>query len=217
MIRLLLVDDHAAFRQPLGYLLDRLPDMQVVGQAGTVAEAAALSANADVALLDIALPDGSGLELIPALRERDPKLHVVILTASEDPETAAAAFEAGAVGVLRKWVGIDDIVDAIRRVAAGESLISRTEMQAMLRLAFRTRQRLQEADDAFGRLTGREHEVLDALADGLSDKELAQRLGITDNTARVHVTNILSKLGVASRLQAVVYAVRHGAVDLGEP
>lgn len=213
-IRLLLVDDHAAFRQPLGYLLDRQPDMTVTGQAGTCDDARALDAEADVVVLDIALPDGSGLELLSHFRQRDPRPQVLMLTATEDPETHASAIEAGAAGVLVKWVGIDEIVEAVRRVASGESLLSRAEVAQMLRLAGTARERLKEAHDAFGRLTAREREVLAALADGLSDKDLARRLGITDHTARVHVTNILGKLGVESRLQAVVYAVRHGQVDV---
>ncbi len=215
-IRLLLIDDHAAFRQPLGYLLDRQPDMTVVGQAGTLAEARAIEVEADVAVLDVALPDGSGLDLLPALRQRAPRPHIIVLTATEDADTHATAIEAGAAGVLMKWVGIDDIVAAVRRVATGESLLSRQEIAEMLRLAGRTRERLREVRDAFGRLTSREREVLTGLADGLSDKDLARRLGITDHTARVHVTNILGKLGVDSRLQAVVKAVRHGEVDLGD-
>jgi DNA-binding NarL/FixJ family response regulator len=215
-IRLLLIDDHAAFRQPLGYLLDRQPDMTVVGQAGTLAEARAIEAEADVAVLDMALPDGSGLDLLPALRQREPRPHIIVLTATEDADIHATAIEAGAAGVLMKWVGIDDIVAAVRQVATGGSLLSRQEIAEMLRLAGRTRERLREVRDAFGRLTSREREVLTGLADGLSDKDLARRLGITDHTARVHVTNILGKLGVDSRLQAVVKAVRHGEVDLGD-
>jgi DNA-binding NarL/FixJ family response regulator len=213
-IRLVLIDDHAAFRQPLGYMLDRQPDMSVVAQAGTIDDARALDADADLVVLDIGLPDGSGLELLPHFRQRVPKPQVLILTASEDAETHAAAIEAGAAGVMVKWAGIDEIVSAVRRVVNGESLLSRAEVSQMLRLAGSARERLKEARDAFGRLTLREREVLTALADGLSDKDLARRLGITDHTARVHVTNILGKLGVESRLQAVVYAVRHGEVDV---
>jgi DNA-binding NarL/FixJ family response regulator len=215
-IRLLLVDDHAAFRQPLGYLIDRQADMRVVGQAGTIAEARDLTAEADVAIVDLGLPDGDGVDLIAELKHRDPRPNILVLTASEESEMAAAAVEAGAAGVLRKSVGIDDIVQAIRRVAAGESLLTREETIDMLRIAGRARRRVQAANDAFARLTGREREVLGGLAEGLSDKDLARRLGITDHTARVHVTNILGKLGVESRLQAVVFAVRHGAVDLTE-
>lgn len=216
VIRLLLIDDHAAFRQPLRYLLEREPDMTVVGQAGTLEEARALTETCDVAVIDIGLPDGSGVELIPLLRSRDPRPQVIVLTASDDPATAAECVEAGAAGVLHKWLGVDEITDAVRRVAAGEPLLSRQEVQEMLRLAGQTRERANEARDALARLTGREWEVLAALADGSSDKDVARRLGITDHTARVHVTNILGKLGVDSRLQAVVYAVRHGAVDLRE-
>jgi DNA-binding NarL/FixJ family response regulator len=213
-IRLLLIDDHAAFRQPLGYLLDRQPDMTVVGQAGTVADARELTGEADVAILDVGLPDGSGLDLMPSFRERAPRPQVLVLTATEDPETHATAIEAGAAGVLVKWVGIDEIVAAVRRVASGESLMTRQEIAEMLRLAGRAREQRKEVRAAFSSLTSREREVLEGLAEGLSDKDLARQLGISDHTARVHVTNILGKLGVDSRLQAVVKAVRHGEVDM---
>ena len=214
MIRVLLVDDHAAFRQPLAFMLEREPDITVVGQAGTLAEARGLLHGVDVALIDLALPDGNGIQLIKELHGASPHSQALVLTGRADPVEYAQAVEAGAAGMLQKAVGISDIIDAVRRLQAGESLLSPQETIALLRLAARQREHDREAAAAARGLTPREREVLQGLAAGLGDKEIAQRLYISTETARTHMVNILAKLGVDTRLQALVFAVRHGLVRI---
>jgi DNA-binding NarL/FixJ family response regulator len=214
VIRVLLVDDHASFRQPLAFILEREPDITVVGQAGTLAEARGLLHGVDIAVIDLALPDGNGMELIKELHRASPQSQALVLTGRGDPVEYARAVEAGAAGVLQKAVGIGDVVEAVRRLHAGASLLSPQETIAMLRLAAQQREHEREALAAASRLTPREREVLQGLAVGLGDKEIAQRLYISTETARTHMVNILAKLGVDSRLQALVFAVRHGLVTI---
>ena len=214
MIQVLLVEDHASFRQALAFMLQREPDLAVVGQAGTLAEARRQLGQVDVAVVDLDLPDGDGLALVPALRTASPRATVLVLTASANPRDLARVVEAGAAGTLHKSVGLQEIVAGVRRLAAGESLFSPQEMLALLRQAGEQREQDREAQAAFARLTPREHEVLRAVAEGLSDKEIAQRLSLRADTVRTHMTNILGKLGVDSRLQAVLLALRHGIVSL---
>src|SRR5919204_6566255 len=145
VIRVLLVDDHASFRQPLAFMLEREPDITVVGQAGTLAEARGLLHGVDIAVIDLALPDGNGTQLIRELHGASPQSQALVLTGRGDPVEYAQAVEAGAAGVLQKSVGIGDIVDAIRRLHAGEALLSPQETIAMLRLAARQRERDREA------------------------------------------------------------------------
>jgi DNA-binding NarL/FixJ family response regulator len=214
VIRVLLIDDHASFRQPLAFMLEREPDITVVGQAGTLAEARGLLHGADIAVIDLALPDGNGMQLIKELHSASPQSQALVLTGRGAPVDFARAVEAGAAGVLQKSVGISDIIDAVRRLHAGESLLSPQETIALLRLAARQREHDREALAAARRLTPREREVLQGLAAGLGDKEIAQRLYISTETARTHMVNILAKLGVETRLQALVFAVRHGLVTI---
>jgi DNA-binding NarL/FixJ family response regulator len=214
VIRVLLVDDHASFRQPLAFMLEREPDITVVAQGGTLAQARGLLHGVDIAVIDLALPDGNGMHLIKELHGASPQSQALVLTGRGDPVEYARAVEAGAAGVLQKSVGIGDIVDAVRRLHAGEALLSPQETIAMLRLATQQRERDREALAAASRLTAREREVLQGLAAGLGDKEIAQRLYISTETARTHMVNILAKLGVESRLQALVFAVRHGLVTI---
>lgn len=217
MIRILLVDDHALFRQPLSFMLEREPDMTVAGQAGTLAEArrAVQSAGGvDVAVVDLGLPDGDGVELIRDLRALNPHALVLVVTAQADRWRWAEALEAGAAGVLHKSASLDQIIDAIRRLHAGEYLLSPGELLELLRLAGERRARDAGARAALGKLTPRERDVLQALAEGLSDKEIAQHLHISVETVRTHMVNILGKLGVESRLQALIVALRHGFVKI---
>jgi two-component system nitrate/nitrite response regulator NarL len=139
---------------------------------------------------------------------------VLILTASADREAHARAVEAGAAGVLHKSVRIGDVVDAARRLVAGEAILSPAEVIELLRLAGRRRERDYEAQQRIERLTPRELEVLEAFADGLSDKEIAGRLHVGIGTVRNHIVSIFAKLGVHSRLQALVFALRHGIVEI---
>jgi two-component system nitrate/nitrite response regulator NarL len=217
VIRVLLVDDHSSFRQPLAFMMQREPDLEVVAQAGSLAEGRRVLKDAKdvgVAVVDLDLPDGNGADLVRDLRTANPRGMVMVLTASKDQAQIARAVEAGASGVMHKSASISEIIDAVRRLSEGQQLLSTIEVIEMLRLIGEQRERNRDAQAALGRLTKREREVLQALADGLNDKEIADRLRISTETARTHMVNILGKLGVDSRLQALVFAVRHGAVKI---
>jgi DNA-binding NarL/FixJ family response regulator len=214
MIRLLIVDDHTAIRQALTFLFAQEQEFTVIGQAGSVAEARTMFESVDVAIVDLDLTDGNGATLVEELRAANPHSTVLILTASADRIEYARAIEAGAAGVLHKSAQVSEIIDAARRVSNGEFLLKPGEIVELLRLAGQRREENRDAQKLFARLTPREREVLEALAEGLSDKEIAQRLQISNETQRTHVMNLLSKLGVHSRLQAVVFALRHGFVQI---
>jgi DNA-binding NarL/FixJ family response regulator len=213
--RILLVEDHASFRQALAFMLERESEFEVVGQVGSVAEARALDRQSledvEVAIVDLALPDGDGLDLLEDLSSRTVTL---VLSASLETGRFARAVESGASGVLHKSTPIKEIVDAVRRLKAGEALLSPGDVIEMLRLVNRERQEELSVRRAVERLTPREREVLQALAEGLESKEIADKLNVTVETERTHMVNILHKLGVHSRLQALVFAARHGVVQI---
>ena len=216
-IRVLLVEDHASFRQALAFMLEREPGFEVAEQVGSLAEARELDwealENVEVAIVDLALPDGDGLDLIEDFSSQ-PRTMTLVLSASLEPGRFARAVEAGASGVLHKSTPIKDIVEAVRKLRAGEALLSPTEVVEMLRLVGRERQEEHAAQQAVERLTPREKEVLQALAEGLESREIAEKLNVTVETERTHMVNILHKLGVHSRLQALVFAARYGVVRI---
>jgi DNA-binding NarL/FixJ family response regulator len=213
-IRVVLVDDHLSFRQPLAFMLMREADITIIGQAGTVADARPLLPQADIALVDLDLPDGEGVELIHDLRAINPQAIALLLTASASNVAMARAVEAGAAGVLHKTRSVSEITEAIRRVHAGEPLLSVRETIEMLRFVGQHRERNRAAQVAISQLTQREKEVLAALGHGLHDREIAERLHIQTETVRTHMVNLLRKIDVDSRLQALVFAVKYGLVDL---
>ena len=216
-MRILLVEDHASFRQALALVFDREDEFEVVAQAGSIAEAReAIAANpVDAAVVDLALPDGSGANFIREIADGKMNVSTLVLSASLDPSQFAEAVEAGASGVLHKSAGLYDIVDAVRRMRAGEVLLSPTQVIEMLRVVNRKRQEEQEARRSIEKLTRREREVLQALSEGLDSKQIAAKLHITFETERTHMVNILNKLGLHSRLQALVFALRYGIVEIG--
>lgn len=212
--RLLLIDDHAAFRVPLAILLEREADLVVIGQAGSLEEARAmvreLDGQIDVALVDLQLPDGDGVDLVRELRLENPAGQTIVLTANTDPLRHAYAIESGAAGVISKSAHPREIVEAIRRARAGELAQPAQEIVALLRLAGAERERTREVQATLEQLTPREREVLALLAEGLDNKAIAERLFISAETARAHVVRLLAKLDVESRLQAGIFAIRHG-------
>jgi DNA-binding NarL/FixJ family response regulator len=216
MKRILLVEDHASFRQTLAFVFDQQPEFEVVAQAGTLAEvrAAMEGSEADLGVIDLTLPDGEGTELIGELREANPDFAALVLTASLDRAEHARAVEAGAAGVLHKSADVDAILDATRRLGEGDTLLSEEELIALLRLAGQNRDEEVEARASIEQITPREREVLQALAEGLSNKEIAAKLHMSVDTERTHIMNILNKLGVHSRIQALVFAARHGLVEI---
>ena len=217
-IRIIVVDDHDTFRDPLAFMLEREPDLTVVARPGSLSEAREDLQRAqhavDVAIVDLNLPDGSGTDLIKDLRRSHPRAKALVLSAIPTIKHLASAIEAGAAGVMHKSAPMSDLVEAVRRLAAGEQLLSQQEVIGALRFLVRVRESNREAQLAIYKLTPREREVLQALAEGWSDKEIATRLHVGLGTVHSHVTNILSKLEVSSRLQALVFAVRHGVVTI---
>jgi DNA-binding NarL/FixJ family response regulator len=217
-IRIMVVDDHDTFRDPLAFMLEREPDLTVVARPRSLSEAREDLQSAeqavDVAIVDLNLPDGSGTDLIRELRSSLPRATALVLSATTDQKHLASAIEAGAAGVMHKSAPMSELVEAVRRLAAGEQLLSQQEVIGALRLLVRVRESNREAQLVIDRLTPREREVLQALAEGWSDKEIATRLHVGVGTVHSHVTNILSKLEVSSRLQALVFAVRHGVVTI---
>jgi len=216
MRRILLVEDHASFRQTLAFVFDQQPEFEVVAQAGTLAEARRTmeGSEADLGIIDLTLPDGEGTELIGELHEANPDFVALVLTASLDRTEHARAVEAGATGILHKSADVDAILDATRRLGEGETLLSESELIALLRLAGQNREEKVEARASIEQITPREKEVLQKLAEGLSNREIAARLHMSVDTERTHMMNILNKLGVHSRLQALVFAARHGLVEI---
>ena len=213
-IRVLLVDDHLAFRQPLAFMLMREPDITIIGQAATVAEARPLLAQADIALIDLDLPDGEGVELLHELRTVNPQAIALVLTGNGSTVAMARAVEAGAAGVMHKARPVGEVVEAIRRLHAGEPLLSLRETIEMLRFITRQREEDRGVQVTIGRLTPREREVLQTLAAGLSDREIAHQLVVSTETVRTHMVNLLHKLGVDSRLKALVFALKHGLATI---
>lgn len=210
MTRVIVVTGHTLFRQALAFVLSHVPELVVVGSAGSLAEARGMVDGVDVAVIDIALPDGAGTELIHLLHDASPGSAALILTACADRSDAARAVEAGAAGVLLNSATVDEVVWALRRLGAGQPLLSIQETVELLRHAIRLREEDRQAQITVSRITPREREVLQAMADGLDDESMARALHISLRTARTHIANILGKLGVDSRLQALVFAVRHG-------
>ena len=213
-VRVLLVDDHAAVREAIALALRREPDFEVAGQAASLAEARQMLQEVDVAVIDLGLPDGYGGDLVRDLREVNPQAQAIVLSASLDRSEIARAVDRGAAGVLEKTAGLDEIVCAVRRLHAGETLLPLTEVVELLRVAARDREREHEDSHAIARLTPREREVLRLLAEGLDSQGIADRLHITIRTERNHVANILAKLGVHSQLQALVFALRYELIEI---
>ena len=204
--RVLIVDDHEVLAASLAQVLDHEPDLDVVGSAGTLERARALIATEapDVVLLDHRLPDGDGVEAIAGLLEMHPAASVVVLTATTADHVLVAAIEGGASGFVSKTRGIAEVTSAVRAAAAGESVIS-PELLARLLPRLHRREAV-----ARNQLTDREREVLELLAEGLSNAAIADRLFVSVHTVRNHVANLSSKLGAHSKLEALSIAVREG-------
>jgi PAS domain S-box-containing protein len=212
--RVLLVEDHTAVRQAIAASFERDAGFEVVGQAASVAEAREMLRGVDVAVLDLALPDGYGPDLIADLRAANPGAQALVLSASLDRADIARAVESGAAAVLNKAAHLDDVVHSVRRLRAGDTLMGVDEILELLRYAGRRREREHRDRQAIEGLTPREREVLQALADGLDTQAIAERLHISVRTARNHMSNILAKLGVHSQLQALVFALRYDVIEI---
>jgi DNA-binding NarL/FixJ family response regulator len=216
-IRVLLVDDHQLLTGSLAQILSREADIEVAGIAGTVADAKSLARERlDVVLMDYRLPDGTGAEATRAIKARWPGARVVMLTALADDETVLESIQSGADGYLTKDRAVEDVVDAVRAAHAGETLLPRSVIMGIAQRVAAARDRSSERRP-IEPLTPRELEVLRALTEGLSTPEICGRLFIAPNTLRTHVQNIMGKLRVHSKLEAVAFALRHRLVEPPRP
>lgn len=209
-IKVLLADDHSVVRQGLRMFLALDPDLDVVGEAVNGKEALRLvgELHPDVVLMDLLMPEMDGITATSAIRRQYPDTEVIALTSVLEDEKVYGAIRAGAIGYLLKDTEADELCRAIKAAAAGQVQLS---PQAAARLMREVR-----TPDSPEQLTPREIEVLQLLAHGLANKEIARELSIGEKTVKTHVSNILSKLGVLSRTQAALYAVRAGLVSGGE-
>ncbi len=216
-IRVLVVDDHALFRRGLQMVLEQEPDIEVVGEAsdGTEAVAAAAEKLPDIVLMDVRMPRRGGIEACLSIHEVAPSTKIIMLTISDEEADLYDAIKAGAMGYLLKEISIEEVASAIRAVHGGQSLISPsmaskllTEFAAMVK---KTDERQQVPAP---RLTDREMEVLKLVAKGLNNRDIAKQLFISENTVKNHIRNILEKLQLHSRMEAVVYAVREKLLEI---
>jgi DNA-binding NarL/FixJ family response regulator len=210
VIKIMIVDDHEVVRLGLSNLLSRQPGWQVVAEAGTEPEAIrrAEETRPDVIVMDIRLGDGSGIDACRAIIKRLPDVHIIMLTSFADDELLFNAIEAGAAGYVLKQVGNDDLVRAIETVARGEALLDPSitgRVLAKLRETSRSK--------VFADLTEQELKVLGLIAEGKTNREIAQSLHLVEGTVRNYVSNILGKLGLSNRAEATAYAVRHNLRD----
>jgi DNA-binding NarL/FixJ family response regulator len=212
-LRIVLVDDHEVVRLGLRTLLERQPDLMVVGEAETANEAirAVESLAPDVVVLDIRLPGRSGVEACAEIKRRRPETKIVVLTSYAEDEVLLDAIAAGAEGYVLKQVGSDDLVQALRRVGRGEKLLDpRLTKQVFAKLR---EMRERERAEAFADLSERELRVLALVAEGKTNREIGKALYLSEKTVRNYVSDILAKLGHASRAQAAAYAARHRIED----
>lgn len=202
--RIFLLDDHEVVRRGIAELLDTIPDFQVVGEAGTVADTLprVLASRPDVALLDARLPDGSGIDVCRDIRSALPSTYCLILTSYDDRDAVLAAVLAGASGYVLKEVRTAGLVDAIRQVAMGRSLIDPSLIsQVMERVKAGS-----PTDARLASLSQREREVLDYIADGLTNRQIGERMFLAEKTVKNYVSSLLGKLGMERRTQAAVFA-----------
>ncbi|TMG47744.1 MAG: response regulator transcription factor [Chloroflexi bacterium] len=206
--RVLLCDDHEVVREGLRTLLSRHQDIAVVGEAGTMAEAieAAAKAKPDVVIMDVRLPDGSGVEACRAIREARPETRVIMLTSYADDEALFASIIAGASGYLLKQTRGQAVVDAIHAVAQGRSLLDPDVTGKVLE---RVRRGRDQEDPQLASLTEQERKVLEQLAEGKTNREIGTVLFLSEKTVKNYVSRILDKLGLSRRAEAAAYVAKH--------
>lgn len=225
-VRVLIVDDHPLFRQGVRWNLEAVQDIDVIGEAENGQEAIKLADRflPDVVLADINLPGLNGLEVARVIKRHHPRLGIVILSVYEDDEQLFQAIKVGAAAYLSKDVHPQDLIDAIRQVSRGAYLINDRVMakpHVATRILSQFREQAAGEDDhinaLFAPLTSREIEILDCIARGLSNKEIAGDLNISSQTVKNHITSILKKLQVDDRTRAVMYAIKQGWIRMGYP
>ena len=212
-IRVLIVDDHAMVRRGMRDFLDHHPDLEVVGEAadGEAALEATAKLRPDVVVMDLMMPGMDGIAATVQLKERQPATEIVAITSFIEEDRVAAAIEAGASGFLLKDAEADDLAAAIRSAHSGEVYLDPAVARIVaVQMRAGRRSAGDGTTDGLARLTSRERDVLGCVARGLSNRAIADELGMAERTARTHVSNILAKLGLSSRTQAALFAVEHG-------
>jgi two-component system response regulator DevR len=206
-IRVFLVDDHEVVRRGVHELLSMEGDIEVVGEAGTAADALVRipATRPDVAVLDVRLPDGSGVEVCREIRSRDDSVKCLMLTSFADDEALFDAIMAGASGYALKAIRGTELLDAVRGVAAGRSLL---DPAATARVLERLRDGGAKQDDRLAHLTDQERRILDLVGEGLTNRQIGERLHLAEKTIKNYVSSLLSKLGMQRRSQAAVYVAR---------
>jgi two-component system NarL family response regulator len=210
----LVADDHVLFRRGLHMVLAQEPDLDLVGEAADGAEAVemALDLVPDVILMDVKMPRRNGIEACQMIKDAAPSIRILMLTNSDEDSDLYEAVKAGASGYLLKEISIDELASAVRAVHGGQSLIT-PSMATKLMAEFAAMAR-RGSDSRLPRLTPRELDVLRGIARGMTNREIAKSLFIAENTVRTHVTNILEKLQLKTRMEAAIYAVKVRLVDL---
>ncbi len=208
-LRILLVDDHHVVRLGLRSLLNGEPDLDVIAEAGNASQAIqlALQLQPDVILMDIRLPDKSGIEACREIKRAHPHIHILMLTSYSDDELVTEAIAAGATGYVLKQLSTDDLLQAVRTVGQGGSVLDSKVAKQILNYVKRTQR--ESSNAAFRDLSPREIQVLRLVADGKSNAEIARELTLSSTTVRNHVSAILNKLGLSNRIEAATYAVRN--------
>jgi two-component system, NarL family, response regulator DevR len=208
-LRVVVVDDHEVVRNGIKALLEETPDVSVVGEAGTVKDAIARAewARPDVVIMDVRLPDGSGIEATREIRARLPKTQVLMLTTFADDEALFASIMAGAAGYVLKQIKGADLVRAVRTVGRGESLLDPAVTKGVLDRLRKGKHLLK--DERLARLSAQEERILTMIADGKTNGEIGDQLHLAEKTVKNYVTSILSKLEVARRAEAAAYLARH--------
>src|SRR5687767_9061538 len=216
-ITVVIADDHALFRRGLTMVLESEPDIEVVGEANDGHEVVTLAEKymPDLVLMDVRMPGRGGIDAAQAIKDAVPHTKILMLTISDEEEDLYDAIKVGASGYLLKEISIEEVADSIRQVHAGQSLIS-PSMASKLLTEFAAMARKDEEKQQMPtpRLTDREMEVLTLVAQGLNNRDIAKELFISENTVKNHVRNILEKLHLHSRMEAVVYAVREKLLEI---
>jgi len=214
MLKLVIVDDHTLFREGLASIIQLEPDIEVSGLAGTVQEAVEVvrQLKPDMVLMDYSLPDGTGAEATRLVLDEHPDCKVIFLTMSDTDENLFAAIRSGAKGYLVKNMSPSKLVTTIRSVQQGESALSRSMTLRLMEELSRTKEPERLGDSSLAKLTRRETDVLRELATGLTNKEIAKRLYISENTVKYHVHSILEKLNLSDRRAAAKFAKENGVI-----
>ncbi|SHN75977.1 response regulator [Cryptosporangium aurantiacum] len=207
MIRVFLLDDHEVVRRGLAALLESSGDIEVIGESGSAPEAARRipALRPDVAVLDARLPDGNGIDVCRDIRSADPSIKALILTSYQDDEALFSAIMAGAAGYVLKQIRGTDLVDAIRRVAAGQSLLDPAVTQQVLT---RIREGNEHTPAELSGLTGQERRILELIAQGMTNRQIGEAMFLAEKTVKNYVSSLLAKLGLERRTQAAILATK---------